>query len=223
MTNEITQYFDVLEQLVKDEQQLQKESDQRLLKKKPWFRYLEIFMMMCLVIWIICLILSLLMPWIKKISELFFILGLLPIVILIVCTAYSKGSALSSARCNGEVDSKYLGQLMAFSKQTLELGCIELEHGRNWFYKGLGSLSGAIDKVGLIPSILTLSALYAIPDKLPEWAFPLVVISGILYVVSFIFQGRLMRFERMLDLTKLALILKEDHKHNDLRLINNSF
>ncbi len=214
MSNEVTQYFDVLEQLVKAEQQAQKESDQRVLKKKPWFGYLETFIMTCLVIWIICLTLSLLhMPWLKNISELFFILGLLPIVILTVCTFYSKGSALSIARCNGEVDSKYLSQLMTFSKQTLELGCIELEHGRNWFYKGLGNLSGAIDKVGLIPSILTLVALYAIPDKLPEWAFPLVIMCGILYVVSFVFQERLMRFERMLDLTRLALKLKDDERH----------
>lgn len=79
-------------------------------------------------------------------------------------------------------------------------------------YKGLGSLAGVVDKVGLIPSMLSVAALYAIPDKIPEWAAPLIVVCFILYIVVSLLQHRLIRLERMVSLTKLALKLKENNK-----------
>lgn len=213
MSSDIKRYFEILEQLVADEYRLEEQADKQFLTRVKWLRYAETFCITCLTIGLILWVFVWLkMSWLKDIASFFLILALFSFVMTLLGVYRTKSSALTVAKYCAEADDKYLSLLVSLPIHTLELGCLEIEHCRNWFIKGFASLAGVIDKVGLIPSILSIAALYAIPDKLPEWATPLVVMCIMLYIVVSLLQKRLIRLERMVSLTKLALKLKEKNK-----------
>lgn len=214
MTKEIKHYFEILEQIVADEHLLSKQSDQQIVRANRLnkiINYLMVigltFFIAAMVIWIVANI-SKGLNGLSSLADFAFSLFFLIYCLLLATIFFRKSSGLAIMRIGGEADSKYLSALKSLSYETLALGCLELEHGRDWFTRGLASLVGVIEKVGVIPSILSLIALFAIPDKLPAWALPLIALGILLYSTSFVLQERIIRFDRLLALTKLAIELK---------------
>lgn len=214
MPKEIKHYFEILEQIVADEQLLAKQCDHQTTRANLLNRVTHYLMVIgttlliaAMAIWVMANTFRSL-NGLSSLADLAFTLFFLVYCLLLATVFFRKSSGLATMRVGGEADSKYLSALKSLSYETLALGCLELEHGRDWFTRGIASLVGVIEKVGLIPSILSLIALFAIPDRLPTWASPLISLSILLYSTSFVLQERIIRFDRLLALTKLALALK---------------
>lgn len=212
MTDEIKQYFDLLEQLVADEHQQEKINNKKLYDGSKLMLILRATIMtLATTMALLYLLVSLFKLAFLGAALMFnIILLFLAFAVLLTKAYFKKGSGLSVSRWFGVVDAKYLPLLCALPTQTLALGRLELEHGRDWFVKGLGSLIGFIDKVGLVPSILSLGALWAIPEKIPDWGLPLMVACILLYSTALLLLPYCRRLDRMIALTELALKMKNN-------------
>jgi len=215
MTNEIKHYFDILEQIVADEHLLSAQSDrqmQRISRLNKIITYMMVasvlFLILAMFLWVVATV-GRELQTLKGIADWLFTVFFLIYCILLMLVFFRKSSGLTTMRIFSATDSKYLSALKSLPYETLALGCLELEHGRDWFNRGFASLIGVIEKVGLIPSILSLIVVFAIPNKLPEWAWPLISLAFLLYLTVAVLHERIIRFDRLLALTRLAIELKE--------------
>lgn len=103
------------------------------------------------------------------------------------------------------VDTMYFPELKKLTTQELQLGLLEIKNERIFLEKRMTLLIGPIDKLGILPGIVaTITALTKIPENY-NW------ISAIAYgymglsILSLFFYQLIMRYERMIALTELAL------------------
>lgn len=103
------------------------------------------------------------------------------------------------------IDEKFLPKLISLDKKELELGLMEIKHERNFLEKRILIITGPIEKLGMLPSIIsTLVALYKITEPY-NWVSALAYGYIGLIIISLMFHQMLMRYDRMISLTKLAL------------------
>lgn len=118
-----------------------------------------------------------------------------------------------------QVDAHYLPQLVALSTETLKLGIVELKNERSGLEKRTHLVTGALEKLGIFPGILALFAgLTAIHKFLTDagittslwhWGF-IVAAAGIFYLMCGQSQMTLVRYDRMIALTELAIERKKE-------------
>lgn len=216
MADNIRHYFNLLEKLVADEYKQEKLNDQKRYKSSILLLILKTIIY-TLSITFTCLYLLIYLFKLVFLATAFninILLLFIAFAVLFYQASLKKGSGLSVPRWFAEVDVKYLPLLCELPTQTLELGRLELQHGRDWFMKSVGSLIGFIDKVGLIPSILSLGALWAIPEKIPNWTVPIILSCILMYCCALFLMPRCRRLDRMIFLTELALKMKNgDNSH----------
>lgn len=210
MEREIKQYFELLEQLTEQEHIVRKVGDQKLAQKPlgKLLMYLEILVMVCLVISVM-MNLTLKFHGLQGIDELFIFLCLFLFFVSITLVCFSKGSALTLMKENSEVDSHYLIRLRGLSTATLELGILELSHGKDWFTRGLAIFIGVFEKVGLLPALFSMIGVWLAVDNLPHGLIAAIGLYVLLYYIAIVLQRRMLRIERMLALTQLAIRLKD--------------
>jgi len=107
------------------------------------------------------------------------------------------------------IDKMHLPSLTNLTSDELKLGLLEIKHERNFLEKRLLLLIGPIDKLGILPGIVaTVAALTKIPEN-HSW------ISAIAYgymgltFFSLFFYHLIIRYERMMALTELAIEIKQ--------------
>ncbi|WP_405078885.1 hypothetical protein ACI51Z_02605 [Pectobacterium carotovorum] len=103
------------------------------------------------------------------------------------------------------IDQRYLKELIALDKKELELGLMEIKHERNFLEKRTLLITGPIDKLGILPGIIsTLAATTKLADP-NSWLMGISYGYIALIILSLFFYQIMMRYDRMIALTELAI------------------
>ncbi|MEI7143951.1 hypothetical protein ABRQ09_09700 [Pectobacterium brasiliense] len=106
------------------------------------------------------------------------------------------------------IDQHYLKELIALDKKELELGLMEIKHERNFLEKRTLLITGPIDKLGILPGVIsTLVATTKLSDP-NSWLMGISYGYIALIVLSLFFYQIMMRYDRMIALTELAILKK---------------
>lgn len=106
------------------------------------------------------------------------------------------------------IDQRYLPELIALDKKELELGLLDIKHERNSLEKRILLITGPIDKLGILPGIIsTLAATTKLSDP-NGWLMGITYGYIALVVLSLFFYQIMMRYDRMIALTELAILKK---------------
>ncbi|WP_114194634.1 hypothetical protein [Edaphovirga cremea] len=106
------------------------------------------------------------------------------------------------------IDQHYLPALIAIDKNELELGLLEIKHERTFLEKRIFLITGPVDKLGILPGIISSFA------AATKFADPNGWLMGITYgyialvILSLFFYHIMMRYDRMIALTELAISTK---------------
>lgn len=117
-----------------------------------------------------------------------------------------------------QVEARYLPQLAALSRQTLKLGALELKSERDSLEKRTHMVTGALEKVGILPGLLALVVALSSLDTMlvsvgitehTEWLLAIAAINTFFFVMCCYVQFIIVRYERMIALTELAVDCKD--------------
>ncbi|AXI61935.1 hypothetical protein DLD99_16125 [Pseudomonas kribbensis] len=117
------------------------------------------------------------------------------------------------------VDAQYLPQLISLPHETLKLGALELKSERCGFEKRTYMVTGALEKIGIIPGSLALfigiSTLTKTLDSVGvsasmDWIFAVTVANIFFFFMCGYVQMMLVQYNRMIALTELAVELKKE-------------
>lgn len=123
-----------------------------------------------------------------------------------------------------QVDAQYLPELAALSHETLKLGALELKSERSGFEKRTYMVTGALEKVGILPGSLALfigiSTLIKTLDGAGisarvDWVFAVAVANIFFFLMCGYVQMMLLQYDHMIALTELAIELKKQHLESD--------
>jgi hypothetical protein len=123
-----------------------------------------------------------------------------------------------------QVDAQYLPELAALSRETLKLGALELRSERSGFEKRTCMVTGALEKVGILPGSLALfigiSTLIKTLDDSGitarmDWVFAVAVANVFFFFMCGYVQMMLVHYDRMIALTELAIELKKERLESD--------
>lgn len=107
------------------------------------------------------------------------------------------------------IDQRYLPELITLDKKELELGLLEIKHERNFLEKRILLITGPVDKLGILPGIIsTLAATTKLADP-NGWLMGITYGYIALVVLSLFFHQIMMHYDRMIALTELAILKKE--------------
>ncbi|VTQ67607.1 Uncharacterised protein [Campylobacter jejuni] len=103
------------------------------------------------------------------------------------------------------VDAMFFPLLKELTTEELQLGLLEIKNERVFLEKRMNLLIGPIDKLGVLPGIVaTITALTKIPENY-NWISAIAYGYMVLSFLSLFFYQLIMRYERMIALTELAL------------------
>lgn len=106
------------------------------------------------------------------------------------------------------IDQSYLAELIALDKKELELGLLEIKHERNFLERRILLITGPVEKLGILPGIIsTLAAATKLTDP-NGWLMGITYGYIALVVLSLFFYQIVMRYDRMIALTELAIFKK---------------
>lgn len=117
-----------------------------------------------------------------------------------------------------QVEARYLPDLAALARETLKLGALELKSERDSLEKRTHMVTGALEKVGILPGLLALIvALSSLDDMLvrvgiaerTEWLLAIAATNTFFFVMCCYVQFMIVRYERMIALTELAVDCKD--------------
>ncbi len=117
-----------------------------------------------------------------------------------------------------QVEARYLPQLAALSRETLKLGALELKSERDSLEKRTHMVTGALEKVGILPGLLALVVALSSLDTMlvsvgitehMEWLLAIAAINTFFFVMCCYVQFIIVRYERMIALTELAVDCKD--------------
>lgn len=124
---------------------------------------------------------------------------------------YPFNTLLRNVELTTNVDLYYLERLRNTSGSELRFIRLELEAERDALAKRIGLVTGAIDKVGLFPGVLSLIvALTRIGTSQPEWVYGIAYATPILYAMGAGFHILLLRFDRHLSLIDYTIETQHD-------------
>lgn len=107
-----------------------------------------------------------------------------------------------------QVDGLYLPQLNNLARTTLQLGVVELKNERNSFERRMSLLAGSIEKLGILPGLLALFATLPKLGAQPDWVYAIAYANIPLFLFSILVHTSLIRYDRMIALTELAIQLQ---------------
>lgn len=117
---------------------------------------------------------------------------------------------LNNARVTTVVDSWLLPQLLCSPIDHLKLLHLELKAEKEFFERRLSLVVGAIDKVGLGPGLLAVSHDMTTPlTNQNSWITVLAYAMPVIYLFGMAAHFLLMRLDRVVSLTELAITRKE--------------
>lgn len=106
------------------------------------------------------------------------------------------------------IDQRYLPKLIALDKKELELGLLEIKHERNFLEKRILLITGPVDKLGILPGIISTLAATTKLSAPNGWLIGITYGYIALVILSLFFYQTMMRYDRMIALTELAISKK---------------
>lgn len=103
------------------------------------------------------------------------------------------------------IDNDFLPRFILLGKETLELGLVEVKHEREFLSKRITLLVGPIDKLGILPGIISMIITISKPVGIYDWVMGLAYGYIALIVISLSFFNLLVKYDRIIALTELAL------------------
>jgi len=103
------------------------------------------------------------------------------------------------------IDNDFLPRFILLGKEILELGLMEVRHEREFLNKRITLLIGPIDKLGVLPGIISMIITISKPVGGYDWVMGLAYGYIALIVISLSFFNLLVKYDRMIALTELAL------------------
>lgn len=130
--------------------------------------------------------------------------------VLVAAAKNPIGLLFDNASATARIDSLILPHLLRRSTEHLELLLLALKAEREFFERRLSLVVGAIEKVGLGPGLLAAGiSLSNIKADQPEWVSALAYATPVLYVFGVGMHLLLMRLDRFVKLTELAVNRKK--------------
>ncbi|AZF38402.1 hypothetical protein C4J88_3637 [Pseudomonas sp. R4-39-08] len=117
-----------------------------------------------------------------------------------------------------QVEARYLPELAALSRETLKLGALELKSERDSLERRTHMVTGALEKVGILPGLLALAVALSSLDTMlasvgitahTEWLLAIAATNTFFFVLCCYVQFMIVRYERMIALTELAVDCKD--------------
>lgn len=117
-----------------------------------------------------------------------------------------------------QVEARYLPEMAALSRETLKLGALELKSERDSLEKRTHMVTGALEKVGILPGLLALIVALSSLDEMlvrvgiaerTEWLLAIAATNTFFFVMCCYVQFMIVRYERMIALTELAVDCKD--------------
>lgn len=153
------------------------------------------------------------LPFLFLILSYFFMIGFMFIDVIRSKSKFKRhlllpfcSSINSNVKSSYLIDRKYIDDLLKLDLQVLELGNIEIKNERIFLEKRIGLMIGALDKLGILPGLL--STLAVLPNFGFNWISSIAYAYIGLVAISFKFYPIMMRYERMIELTELAIKIK---------------
>jgi hypothetical protein len=103
------------------------------------------------------------------------------------------------------IDNDFLPEFILLGKDSLELGLMEVKHEREFLNKRITLLVGPIDKLGILPGIISMIITISKPVGGYDWVMGLAYGYIALIVISLSFFNLLVKYDRIIALTELAL------------------
>ena len=102
-------------------------------------------------------------------------------------------------------DERFLADFVRLGKPTLELGLLEIKHEREFLSKRINLIVGPVDKLGILPGIISMVITLAKPVAGHDWVMGLAYGYIGLVVLSLSFINLLVKYDRVISLTEVAL------------------
>lgn len=102
-------------------------------------------------------------------------------------------------------DERFLADFVRLGKPTLELGLLEIKHEREFLSKRINLIVGPVDKLGILPGIISMVITLAKPVAGHDWVMGLAYGYIGLVVLSLSFINLLVKYDRVILLTEVAL------------------
>ncbi|MFC6300505.1 hypothetical protein GNF76_24595 [Pseudomonas sp. CCM 7893] len=109
-----------------------------------------------------------------------------------------------------QTDGQYLDSFCELSAATLKLGVLELKSERASFERRTTMVAGPIEKIGILPGLLAFMTAIPKLDSQPDWVYALAYSTILVIPLCIFVQVSLVRYERMIALTELAIDRKKD-------------
>ncbi|HHB3385511.1 MULTISPECIES: hypothetical protein [Providencia] len=106
------------------------------------------------------------------------------------------------------IDQKYIQKLASLEKVELELGLMEIKHEKNFLEKRMLLIIGPIDKLGILPGIISAFATVTTLDSTNGWLIGATYGYMVLVISALFFYELIMRYNRMIELTELVISKK---------------
>ncbi len=117
---------------------------------------------------------------------------------------------LGNASTTASVDSLLIPKLLRSPIEDIELLALELKAEKEFFERRLSLVVGSIEKIGLAPGLLAAGiSLSNIKSIQSEWVVALAYATPLLYLFGASGHFLLMRLDRMVKVTELALARKK--------------
>lgn len=114
------------------------------------------------------------------------------------------------------VDRSHFERLCGLPTETLELGLLELVNEQQSFDKRTSMITGSVAKLGILPGALaTLATIQSLGSQ-PSWVYAIAYANLALLAMSISPQAYLLRYQRMIGLTELAIRTKKQLLQADI-------
>lgn len=116
---------------------------------------------------------------------------------------------IKSSYCS---DKKYFKELLLLDVLQLKFGYLELNNEYEYFKKRIHLVIGSLDKLGILPGVI--ATIGVLPKTIEAFGTSWISIFSyaymILMIISLYFYNIIVKYERILSLTKLAIESKEN-------------
>lgn len=106
------------------------------------------------------------------------------------------------------IDQKHVQKLASLDKVELELGLMEIKHEKNFLEKRMLLIIGPIDKLGILPGIMSAFATVTTLSSENGWLIGATYGYMALVISALFFYQLIMRYNRMITLTELVISKK---------------
>ncbi|BAN99879.1 hypothetical protein E05_51130 [Plautia stali symbiont] len=103
------------------------------------------------------------------------------------------------------IDERFVPEFILLGKDTLEIGLMEVRHEREYLNKRINLVAGPVEKLGILPGVISMIITISKPIEGHDWITGLAYGYIALTVLSLLFVNLLVKYDRVIALTEIAL------------------